>query len=117
MPTPINLYPLNDLSLLVTLKYVDSAGAIQPLTTGVVSHFLATTNTPTATQADATLQGTATHINNGQWLIQYDAAVLTAALLATLFASQTPYLIVQQPNGVRGYVTLTYVPSRPITVQ
>lgn len=116
MPGPVNLYPLNDFNVTVTLKYVDNTGAILPLTTGVTSFFLATTNAPTATTADATLAGTAVHIGAGVWLIQIDAAVLTAALLATLFATLPPQLIVQQPNGVRGYATLAYVPSRPMTI-
>ena len=119
MPGLINLYPLNDLNLVVTLKYVDAQGAIQPLDTGPISFFLATSNLPTATQADATLAGNATHLatGSGQWLIQLDAAVLTYALLNGLFASVPPVLIVQSANNVRGYATLAYVPSRPMTIQ
>lgn len=119
MPGPINLYPLNDLNLVVTLKYVDSSGNIQPLDTGVVTFFLATTNDPTATAADPSLSGSAVHLaaGSGQWLIQLDAAVLTFSLLNALFASVPPQLIVQSTNNVRGYATLTYAPARPMTIQ
>lgn len=119
MPGPINLYPLNDLNLVVTLKYVDAAGNIQPLDTGTVQFFLATTNAAGATAADPSLAGNAVHLaaGSGQWLIQLDAAVLTFALLNGLFATVPPQLIVQSANNVRGYATLTYVPARPMTIQ
>jgi hypothetical protein len=119
MPAPINLYPLNDLNLVVTLKFVDVDGSIKPLDTGPISFFLATSNLPTATQADAALAGNAVHLaaGSGQWLIQLDAAVLTFSLLNGLFASVPPVLIVQSANNVRGYATLAYVPARPMTIQ
>ena len=113
----INISPLNDLSIIVILKGVDPAtGKAIQLTTGTVTHFIATSNTPTATAADAALSGVATHVGSGKWLISYDAAVLTAALLDTLFASVTPYLIIQQPNEFRVYVPLVYLASRSGTV-
>jgi hypothetical protein len=112
----INLYPLNDLSLLVTLKDVDVNGKIVPLTTGPVPFFLSTANGPTATAADPSLAGNAVHTQNGVWLIQFDAPVLTYSLLNGLFAATPPYLIIQQSNGIRVYVPLTYVPARPATV-
>lgn len=116
MPASINLSPLNDFNVTVTLKFIDSAGATQPLTTGTVSFFIATATGPTATAADPSLAGNAVHIGGGVWLIQLDAAVLTYTLLNALFASVPPVLIVQQPNGVRGYATLTYLPARPMTI-
>lgn len=113
----INLYPLNDFGVTATLKAVDPAtGKSVPLTTGTVSHFISTAYTPTATAADATLAGTATHVGDGKWLISYDAAVLTPTLLATLFATATPYLIMQQTGTFRDYAPLVYVASRPATV-
>jgi Na+-transporting methylmalonyl-CoA/oxaloacetate decarboxylase beta subunit len=119
MPGPINLYPLNDLNLVVTLKFVDVDGSTKPLDTGPISFFIATSNLPTATAADPALSGTAVHLatGSGQWLIQLDASVLTYSLLNGLFASVPPVLIVQSTNNVRGYAPLTYVPSRPMTIQ
>lgn len=115
----INLYPLNDLNLVVTLKFVDVDGTIKPLDTGPIAFFLATTNLPTATAADPALSGNAVHLGagSGQWLIQLDASVLTFALLDPLFATVPPVLIVQSANNVRGYATLTYAPARPMTIQ
>jgi hypothetical protein len=110
------LYPLNDFSVKIPLKDVDASGNIVPLTTGTVTAFFATSNSPTATTADGTLTTTATHIGGGKWLVQFDAAVLTAALLATLFASTLPYLIVQKPSGVRVYFDVIYAASRQGTV-
>lgn len=114
---PITLYPLNDFLVKVSLRTVDSVTGIEtPLTTGTVTAFLSTGNGPTATAADASLSVSATHIGKGVWLIAIDAAVLTPTLLDPLFASATPYLIVQQTGGVRVYAAVTYTTSRPAQV-
>lgn len=114
----VALSPLNDLSLSVTLKDVDpTTGATSLITTGTVTAFLAVSNSPTATVADATLNATVNYSGaSGKWTITIDASVLTAALLATLFASATPYLIIQRTNGVRVTVELLYSASRAATV-
>lgn len=113
VPTP-TLYPLNDFSLLLPLKMVNATtGKVEKVITGTVTFFIATSNTPTAVAADGTLAGSATHVGSGNWLIQLDAAALTAVLLATLFASTPPVLIVIQPNGFRVYLPLLYAASRP----
>ncbi len=108
-----SLYPLNDLGLFVKLKDINATtGVVTPLTTGTVTAFLATTNTPAATAADPSLSVSATHISNGKWLVFFDAAVLTASLLATHFASNTPYLIMEYANGFRVYHEMAYSASR-----
>lgn len=116
MADPIGLYPLNDLVLEVKLTKVNTTtGAVEPLTTGTVSAFLATS--PTATSGiDASLVGTCTHIGSGRWIIEFDAAILTAALLATHFASNTPYCIISVLNGTKTYVQLVYATSRAATI-
>lgn len=107
---------------MVGLKDVDQvSGKIVPLTTGPVTYFLATSKLPTATAVDPTLTGSAILTVNsaasgapptGMWLVQLDAIVLTAALLDALFATVTPYLIIQKIGGVRVYVEMLYTPSR-----
>lgn len=117
--TAIALNPLNDLTLLVTLKTVTlSTGAITPVTSGTVAGFLAISNTPTATVADATLNATCTYTGaNGKWTIAWDGAVLTAALMNSLFAAVAPYAIVTlNTSDIRVYVPLTYTASRAATV-
>lgn len=107
------LYPLNDFATFVKLKDISpTTGVVTPLTTGTVTAFLATSFGPTAVAADATLQTTAVHVGNGKWLVFLDAAVLTAALLNSKFASTPPYLIVQYAGGLRVYYVGAYVPSR-----
>jgi hypothetical protein len=113
-PTSYNLYPLNDFTLSVSLKDVDpTSGSVVPLTSGTVTAFLATSKTASATAADPTLSVLATSIGGGKWLIAIDAAALTPTLLDTLFASTSPFLIVQQPGNLRVFVPLTYVPQKP----
>jgi hypothetical protein len=120
--TTFNLYPLNDFAVRVTLKDIDTTpgsptfGKSIPLTSGSVTAFLATSNAPTAAAADPSLTMSPTHIANGVWLVSFDAAVLTAALLATLFAATLPFLIVQKPSGVRVYYDVVYQASRQGTI-
>lgn len=112
------LSPLNDLALSVVLKDVDpTTGATSLVTTGSVSAFLATSNSPTATVADSTLNATVNYSGaGGKWIVTIDASVLTASLLASLFASATPYMIIVRASGVRVYVELAYLASRAATV-
>lgn len=115
----ITFYPLNDLAITVSLQDINpSTGAKTPLTTGTVRAFISSTYSPLATPADASLEVSATHLNNpaGTWLIFFDASVLTPGLLASLFVEDTPYLIVEQENGIRAYAEMLYMVSRPATV-
>lgn len=121
----INLYPLNDLSITVMLAKVNPVtAAIEPLIGGTVDHFLSTSTDPAvAAPADGTFVGTA--VDTGitdpvtqarKWLVQYDAAVLTPALLATKFATLAPYLILKQAGGFWAYIPLKYLNTRKGTV-
>ena len=112
------LYPLNDLALSVKLEEISpTTGAKTLVTTGAVTAFLATSNGPTAAVADATLNATVNYSGaGGKWIVTIDAAILTAALLNTLFVATIPYLIVVRANGVRVYVELAYLAARPATV-
>ena len=109
----LKLYALNDFAVKAKLKDVNSDGEIVPLTTGVVTAFISTGYTSTATAADPSLNCAVTHIGDGFWLIKLDAAVLTASVLGAIFTGSTvPYLIIQQSNGIRVYAEMEYLPSR-----
>lgn len=108
------LYPLNDFAKFLRPKDIDSAtGEVAPLTTGIVTAFLATAFGPTATAAHASLSVPAIHLTNGKWLVFIDASVLDPTLLDTLFSTTPPYLIVQYPSGFRVYYSGEYQASRP----
>lgn len=112
--SPITLYPLNDFFAKARLRSVNPATGVEtPLTSGTVTAFLATSSGPTATAADPALSMSPVHLVDGVWLIFFDAAVLTTALLDPLFGTSAPYLIVQQPGGVRVYTPVTYTTARP----
>lgn len=107
------LYPLNDFCVIVRLQKINqSTGERTPLTSGTVTAFLATSEAPTATPAHATLEMTPVHIENGKWLVFFDASVLTAALLASLFSGTPPFLIVQETYGTRTFARLAYSASK-----
>jgi hypothetical protein len=117
--TPIipALFPSNDLAFTVRLYTTDATtGRRTPLLTGTVTAFLATSSAPTATAADPSLSVAVTHLAAEKWLVQFDATVLTPTLLATLFASATPYLIIVQAGGIRTVAELVYTPVRLATV-
>lgn len=113
--TIFSLYPANNLWLGVILRTVDpTTGALTPLATGTVVAFLATSNSPTATAADASLNATVSYIGqNGLWLVQFTGAQLDPTLLNTLFSATTPYVIVQQVGTTRIAQQLSYAASRP----
>ena len=114
---PMTIHALNDFAVKAKLRTMNpTTGVIGPLTSGTVTAFLSTTNTAAATAADAALSMTPTHMGDGVWLIFFDAAVLTTALLDTHFASTPPYLIVQQTGELRAYALLSYVAARPAMV-
>lgn len=113
----LTIFPLNDFAAKAKLRNLDpTTGVETPLTTGPVIAFLATSNGPAATAADAALSMSPVHLGDGVWLIFLDAAVLTTALLDPLFAATPPYLIVQQPGGVRVYAPVAYTAARPALV-
>lgn len=114
---PLCLYPLNTFYAKVALRTIDpSTGVETPLTTGTVTAFLSTSYAANAAAADPALSVSATHIAKGVWLIAIPGSVLTPTLLDPLFAAATPYLIVQQPGGIRVYAPVTYTPARPALV-
>lgn len=111
------LYPLNDFAMKVKLWDIDTTTLVKtPVTTGAVSAFLATSDSPTALPADPTLAMNPPHINGADWAIFFDATTLLPELLETLFALTPPYLIVVSPSGVRAALQLEYVASRPGTL-
>lgn len=117
------LSPLNDFTRTVLLEDVDAVtGVITPVTTGTVTGFLATSNSPTAVAADPALSvsgvyiGGANGYEDGTWLLEIDAAALTPTLLDSLFASVTPYFIVSRANAVRRYEKLKYTPALAATL-
>lgn len=113
------LWPLNDFAKFARLKDINtSTGEVTDLTTGTITAFFSTTNTPTSTAADASLSMSPTYVTaKARWLIFFDATVLTAALLAAQFGSTPPYLIIQYPSGFRVYFKGEYQASRPGTLR
>lgn len=116
MATP-KLYPLNALVFSADLKQVsEETGELEPMTSGTVTGFIANSNSPTATAVDPTLTATCAHVGSGKWRVEVAGDVLTAALLASAFATATPYLIIQEVGGFRVYVELDYDASRAARV-
>lgn len=111
-------YALNDFIQEVTIMDVDSTGTEIPVTTGTVTAFLATSNVPSATAADATLSVSAVYTGaGGVWLATFDKTVMTEAMLGSKFPTGvTPYLIVETTGGIRVYVKCKYKASRPATL-
>jgi hypothetical protein len=111
-------YAANDFIPAVTILDVDNAGAEVPVTTGTVTAFLATSNSPTATAADPSLSVSATYTGaDGVWLAKFDKTVMLSTLLDAKFpAGVTPYLIVENTTGVRAFVKCRYKASRPATL-
>jgi hypothetical protein len=112
------LYPLNDFAMYAKIPDINATtGAIEYIETGTVSAFLATSDSPTATAAHVSLTMSPTFVDAvNQWLVFFDASILTPAVLTPLFATVTPYLILQSSTGVRAVVRLTYDLSREAEV-
>jgi hypothetical protein len=109
------LSPLNDLAFLATIRVVNASGSLTALETGSPTAFLALSDSPTATAADVSLVTTPTYTGaGGKWLVSFDAAVLTPALLASLFGSVTPYVIISFPGAIRVAVQCAYLASRVV---
>lgn len=106
------LAPLNSLTRHVFLE-TDVDGTRTPLTSGSVAAFLANSEEPDATAADAALVAVCTHVGgnplvdgedeehpDGTWLIKFDPSTFTVARLDPLFdeTGDDPYLIITTPN-------------------
>jgi hypothetical protein len=113
---PYPLFPSNDLALLIKgLKYLDPVdGKAKPRNAASITAFLTTSNLPDAVTAAAALSITCPYIagSDGDYTILFDASRLGYSVLASLFASATPFLIVQETNGFRVARQLVYTPSR-----
>lgn len=115
MSIPIS--PLNDLALIVKLYNIDPVtGAKTPLSGGSAVAFLAISNLPTAVTVDNTLSLVPVDLTGGKWLVSFDGAILTAAILALHFVATPPFLIIQHNSGVRVYVPLVYEPARAAVI-
>jgi hypothetical protein len=113
----LKLNPKNDLAFVATIKLANDAGVLTPLTTGSGEAFLATSNDSEATAADASLVGEVLYTGKpGKWLVRFDGSILDSTLLATLFATTTPWCIVQFPNDIRVAVELAYEDAKVVTV-
>jgi len=111
------LYPLNDFALIATIKIANAVGVLEPLEAGVGTAFLATSHLPTATAADPSLVMTPTYTGaGGKWLVAFDASVLTPTLLASLFGSAQPHVIIQFPSSIRVAIPCTYQAAREIAL-
>lgn len=122
--TRIVVTPLNDLEIKVgPLKSISATGTPTPITTGTTTGFLATSKAPDATEADAALQATLTHVGgeddgnggtyeDGTWLFLLNAAVLTKSLLETHFLTNTPWFICQRTDDIRVVKECVYRESR-----
>ncbi len=108
----IRFSPKNDLAFTIPLWDVNtSTGVKTPLTTGSFDVFLAVTDAPDATPADASLVGVATFISaTNRWLVFIDAFRLQdVALLDSLFTDgELAYVILEQTNNVRVAVPVLY---------
>lgn len=110
----IYLTPLRDLTLEVAPKHTNpTTGAREPITSGTLTAFLATSNAPSATQVGSlTTEGV--HVGSGRWIVSFNAAMLTEVALSSL--TSTPFCILQMTDEFRDYVTLTYRASAPATI-
>lgn len=116
--TTFTLTPLNDFALTAEMRTPNLVtGKSEPLTSGSVTAFLATTNTQTATAADPSLSVICTHVGRGVWLAHFDASVLPLALLNTLFAGTGfAYCHFVSLNNVRKYVPVVYSATAPAEI-
>jgi len=111
------LYAKNDLAFTVDIRMVAETGRLVPLDDAVApTAFLATSNASTATSADAAFVATPTPTGRpGQWLVQFDAVVLTPAAIAAAFpAMTTAWCIIQFAEGVRAAIELTLSDSNVV---
>ena len=109
--------PKNDCAFVVTLRLVDDTGRYVNLSTGTLTAFLATSAASTATAADASLVGSVLYTGaGGRWLVRFDASILTPALLASLFETDTPYVIIEGENNVRFAIEAAYADFKLVEV-
>lgn len=108
------LFPLNDFFALVTLNEVTATtGVVTAVTSGTVTGFLSTSDSPTATDVLG-LTATLVHTGSGVWSLSLSATGLTATLLATNFATAEPFLHVELSGGIRAVTPVRYFPSRAL---
>lgn len=101
MANVFKIYPKNDFDMVVPLKEVID-GKVVNLTEGIVTAFIAITNTTDATAADPDLECEVEYLSGANWQVTLDASLLTLSLLDGLFGDGTqPWLIVEHENGVR----------------
>lgn len=111
-----DISPLNDFVATMILENVASdTGVVTAISSGTITGFLATSDSPDATAADANWSVSGTYIGGandyeaGTWMWQIDAAVLTYALMEAAFgSSKKAYFIVQKTNDKRVVKKLRY---------
>ncbi len=120
------LSPGNKLFRVALIETVDgTTGETTPIVSGTVSAFLAISNDPDATTANAAFAVNAVHVGIavptalqpfplGSWLIVIPA--LSATLLDTYFTTVAPYLIVVRASEARVYEKLHYKRSKAVTL-
>ena len=123
-----DISPLNTFWRLYQIDTISSVdGSETGATTGSVTGFIATSNAPDATAADATLSVAGTHVGVaspaagqwplGTWLISIPGSSLTVALMDQLFNNNStlPYLIIERTGSDRVSETLKYKRTKKAT--
>lgn len=101
-----DLIPGSKLDVLGQLWRIDERGKRVPDVAGPVTAHLA--NTKNGGPADPSLVALCTNLGRGKWLFTISGDVLTPMLLRSLFFDARPYLIVDQTNGPRTALALSY---------
>lgn len=115
--TAPKLNPKNDLAFVATIRVVNASGNYEPLDEGTPTAFLATSSASTATAADVTLVSTPTFTGKaGKWLVKFESDVLTPALLSSLFAAATPWVVIEFAEGVRVAIECAYEDAKLVVV-
>ena len=129
MSAAIEFSPLKPINVVAGPYYsVPTTGTRAAITTGTFTGFLATTDAPDATTADATLSADLTYVGTnsdglggtypaGSWLFQLAASAVTKALCETHFAPLgKAYLIINRSGVTRDVIVLTYKRSSYATI-
>lgn len=119
------LSPSNDAIYTFVLEEVDPVTfVLGPATTGAVTCFISTSNTSDAI-AIPTLEVAAEYIGgangypDGTWGVEFDADILTPAVLQPIFEVPTPpkpYIMIVRSGAVRRYIPLKYQKALPATL-
>lgn len=99
----------NDLAFLLTLKKANAAGALVPfLGPGSGTAHIAL-NADSDVVLDADLTCAVTHTANGKWIVPFDAAKFTSALLDAHFTEEgDAYCVVNVPGAIRRAIKLIH---------